>query len=373
MLSRRHVLKVLAAASALSACASSEAIDPAAAWRDPGAGETDPRRFALAHAILAPSPHNTQPWLVELDDADGVTLFCDLERTLPFTDPYNRQTTIGFGAFAEIYRLAAAQLGYVAEITRFPDGEPVPRLGAQPIARIRLGARGAAEDDALFAEITKRRTNRNEYAAPAPDAAAFAQLSESAGVGAAWTSEAAEVAQLRDLIWRGFDREMRTAGAGEETFKWLRFGRDEIARHRDGLSIDGPMIPVLKTVGQLDRAHIVDPDSFGNRSTASDWRRKAETAPAFIWLTTNGDAPSARFEAGRAYVRMNLTASRLGLALHPWSQTLQEYAEMGDLYAEMRNTLGAGADETIQMLARIGYAEDVPPSPRRGLESIIQS
>ncbi len=43
--------------------------------------------------------------------------------------------------------------------------------------------------------------------------------------------------------------------------------------------------------------------------------------------------------------------------MHPWSQALQEYEEMADLYAEAKTLLGAGAGETVQMLARVGYAE----------------
>ncbi|MDX2276330.1 MAG: hypothetical protein NW206_12835 [Hyphomonadaceae bacterium] len=373
MWSRRHVLTLLAAAPALGSCTQQPSADPAAPWRDPGVGETDPRRFALAHAILAPNPHNTQPWLAALDDADGVTMFCDLERRLPFTDPNDRQITIGLGAFSELYRLAAAQLGYDVHITPFPEGEPTPRLDARPIAHLRLGARGAPRNDALFAEITKRRTNRNPYEARAPEPAHFAQLSAAAGAAMQWTSDAAPVAALRDLTWRAFEREIRTAGAGEETFRWLRFGQEEIARHRDGLSIDGPMIPIMKAVGQLDRAHMVDPDSIANRTNLSDWRRKAETAPAFVWLNTADDKPITRFQTGQAYARLNLAASQLGLSIHPWSQALQEYSEMADLYAEMRAALSVVEGGVAQMLVRIGYADATPPSPRRDLETIIRA
>lgn len=376
MLSRRHVLSYLMAAPVVLGCAPAASSDPAEAWRSPGAGETDPRRFALSHAILAPNPHNTQPWLIDLDDSDGATLNCDLDRRLPFTDPFDRQITIGLGAFCELYRIAAAHLGYETEIAPFPEGAPAGRLDQRPVARLRLGAQSAPHDDALFAQITRRRTNRNPYEARAPETASLASIGEGASSFSArygFTGDTAKVAQLRDLAWRAFDREMRTQGAGEETFRWLRFGRDEIARHRDGISIDGPMIPLLHAVGQLDEHHIIDPDSLANRTTADDWRRKVETAPAFAWLSTDGDTPEARFNAGRAYVRMNLTAAQLGLAMHPWSQALQEYSEMADLYAEMRAALGAAETETLQMFVRVGYAEASLPSPRRNFEAALRA
>ncbi|MFZ4069916.1 MAG: hypothetical protein ACOYJ6_07400, partial [Caulobacterales bacterium] len=64
MPTRRSVLALLGAAPFAAGCEQTNLPDPIAAWRAPGAGEADPRRYALAHAILAPNPHNMQPWLV---------------------------------------------------------------------------------------------------------------------------------------------------------------------------------------------------------------------------------------------------------------------------------------------------------------------
>lgn len=70
-------------------------------------------------------------------------------------------------------------------------------------------------------------------------------------------------------------------------------------------------------------------------------------------------------------MRLNLAAAQAGLALHPWSQTLQEYEAMADLHQEMRRTLGAAEGETVQMLVRVGYAAAVDPAPRRALDAIV--
>jgi hypothetical protein len=373
MTTRRHVLQLLAAAPALSACGGAE--DPASAWRNPGAGEDDPRRFALAHAVLAPNPHNTQPWLVELDDQDGVTLWCDLDRRLPFTDPLDRQITIGCGCFLELYAIAASSLGRAVQTVYFPEGAPSGRLDGRPIAHARFLPQANAAQHPLFPAITARRTNRNVYdAARTPEEAELLRISTAIGAiaGAAqWTTEPERVAQLRDLVWRAFDREMRTQGAQQETYRWLRFGREEAARHRDGLAIEGPMVPLFKALGFLGEDDFLNPDSTANQQAATEWRRKAETAPAFMWLTTANDAAATRLDAGAAYARMNLAATALGLAMHPWSQALQEYEEMADLYAAARELLDASA-HTVQMLVRVGYAAPVNPSARRGVDAITR-
>jgi len=382
MTTRRHVLEWLAAAPVLSACGGDGADfpDPAAAWRDPGAGATDVRRFSLAHAILAPNPHNTQPWLVELDDADGMTLYCDLDRRLPFTDPLDRQITIGCSCFLELYRLSAGLHGYWPTITPFPDGEPTPRLDARAIAHVQLGSRmEQANSDPSIRQIVNRRTNRKPFEARVPDAQALDDLNnvvtgmgEEYPGGVYWTNDPARVALGRDLVWRAWDRELRTEGAASETFEWLRFGREEIARHRDGLSIDAPGIGLFRMLGQLDREDLINPDSEANKTASRDWRELAMTSPAFLWITSIGDTPAARISAGRAYARLALAAAEMGLAMHPWSQALQEYAEMADLYTEMRAFLAPPEGETVQMLVRIGYGESVPPTPRRGVEALLR-
>lgn len=374
MMNRRHVLAVLAAAPYAASCAPSA--DPAIGWREPGAGQADPRRFALAHAVLAPNPHNTQPWQVTLDGERGMTLYCDLDRRLPFTDPYDRQITIGCGAFLELYRIAAASQGHFAQVTYFPDGEPSPRLDDKPLARVEFLPTANAAADPLFEYITQRRTNRNVYDAErVPDEALLLRATSSiAGfMGAAqWTTQPERVTALRDLVWRAFDRELRTRKAQEETYRWLRFGEGEIARHRDGLGVQGPLAGVLRWMGFLDEENMLNPDGFANQSTLKDWREKAMSSPAFMWLATADDRPATRLAAGAAYARLNLTATALGLAIHPWSQALEEYPDMAELYAEAKHALGAD-DQTVQMLVRVGYADPVPPSPRRDPAALIRA
>lgn len=58
---------------------------------------TDPIKHALASALLAPNPHNRQPWLVDLSQESQVTIHRDTTRDLPMTDPLNRQIFIGMG------------------------------------------------------------------------------------------------------------------------------------------------------------------------------------------------------------------------------------------------------------------------------------
>lgn len=384
MPSRRHVLALLSAVPFATGCTSNPP-DYAASWRSPGAGEADPRRFALAHAILAPNPHNTQPWQVELRGEDEMLLYCDLDRRLPFTDPLDRQITMGCGAFLHLYWIALIQRGLGCNFEFFPEGAPEPtaRLDDRPIARARMEPlRPEGELEHFYAQIVTRRTNRAAFDARVPAEETLRGVAEATldwyqtlfpFLSVQGSTQATQVTAIRDLVWRAFDREMRTRGAQEETYGWLRFGKSERARHRDGLYIDVPAAGVLRRLGMLDQDDIVNPESNASKQAAADWKRKADSAPAFMWLATPDDTPTTRLLAGMAYARMNLAATAAGLAMHPWSQALQEYPEMADLYAEAKTLLGANATDTVQMLVRVGYAEPVEPAARRNMADFIRT
>src|SRR6056297_519757 len=81
-------------------------------WGGPRPAESDPRRVALAYALLAPNAHNIQPWLLDLREPDTVLLHVDRQRLLPHTDPYSRQILISQGTFLGLLRMAAAEQGY---------------------------------------------------------------------------------------------------------------------------------------------------------------------------------------------------------------------------------------------------------------------
>jgi hypothetical protein len=53
----------------------------------PSAGSNhDKLKFFVSYAVLAPSSHNTQPWLFDISDST-ISLFADRTIALPVVDP----------------------------------------------------------------------------------------------------------------------------------------------------------------------------------------------------------------------------------------------------------------------------------------------
>ncbi len=374
MPNRRTVLQLLAFSSlaavpAVSAATRSDT-DPAAAWRNPGAGQKDPRLYSLAHAILAPNPHNRQPWLVSLEGEDSIILYFDTTRRLPATDPYDRQLAIGCGAFLEILSIAAREIGHEAQISLFPAGEPQPYLNDKPLAHIRF-VKGGTKDP-LYSFITQRRSNKEPYDAKkrvsAESLQALLTMEPTENLTLLGTlSGTAQCEALRQLSIQAYRREIQTPVALKESIDLMRIGKAEIAKYRDGIDLDFPGIGAMQAMGLITREKMMTPGTKAYQQGLEQYDPLAKSASGYVWIISNSKDRLAELAVGRAYARLNLRATALGIAMHPMSQALQEYAEMSAIKADTERAVGLASDRCLQMLARIGYASPVPPSPRRGL------
>lgn len=370
----RRVFLVSAGTSGLAAIAGMSAFSltrtPTAAlapWAEAGTDRGDPRRFVVEHAVLAPNPHNRQPWIIELTGPLTMTLWCDLDRRLPHTDPLDRQIVIGLGCFAEVASLAAGAIGYRLDVAPFPEGEPAPRLDRRPVAHLTLVRDEAARADPLFRQIKLRRSTKRPFdmAKPVP-ASVPAQLQALSGPLAAVSAltDPDTVARVRALTWEAWDTEAKTARTHQESVDLMRIGRREIEADPDGIPLGGPFLEGLSLIGQLSRSQLADPASSAYRLGADMYREMLAATPAYCTVVAPDESRAGQFAAGRAHLRINLAAAAAGLSLHPVSQALQEFPEMADVKARLEAVLGIAAPNRLHMLARLGYGPAVPQTPR---------
>lgn len=163
-----------------------------------------------------------------------------------------------------------------------------------------------------------------------------------------------------------------------ESIKLLRVGPGEILANRDGIPITNPFVRALSAVGMFDRSTAPLPGSTGYKNALTRFEGHSRTAMGFVWLSTPGNSRSQQIATGRAYVRLQLAATEMGLGVHPLSQPLQEFAEM-KLFVEQAHQLLIGKpaprgpqDDTVQLFCRLGYTpEPVVATPRRQLEKFV--
>lgn len=346
-------------------------------WQQAGSLYREPRRKALSYAILAPNPHNRQPWLVDLSRPEQVVLYADPARRLPHTDPFDRQITIGLGCFLELLSLAAAEDGYRVDFALFPEGTSedagAAALDTRPVAIASFAADAAVAPDPLFAQVLTRRSLKEPYdpARPVP-AETLARLEAAASQGTAVGSsnETAMVERLRRLTREALIVEIETPRTFKESVDLFRIGKAEIEANPDGIDFSGPLFEALHLAGLFTREAALDPKSSAYAQGMNAVLRNTDTAMAHVWQITPGNTRAEQIAAGRDWLRINLAATAAGLATQPLSQALQEYPEMQPHHDAIHAML-APAGGRVQMLARLGYAAPVPPSPRWPLQTRI--
>ena len=353
----------------------------------------------MSYAVLAPSPHNMQPWLALITGPNRLRLFCNPEKMLPETDPFHRQITIALGCFIRLFEIATAELGYHSRVELFPDGVDEHALDDRAIADIIVSPplqkhesfHFVTEDNhgtlqrhsgfsfvtvpsdkpvskyPLFSLIPKRHTSREVYdrsrAITADEVTALLLYASRSRAAASVDSKL--IALLRDLTWRAHLIETATPRVQRENIALTRIGNSEIDQMPDGIDMGGTLFNTLDNIGLLSREQLSDPASIVHQRELEKTRRVLHSAMGYVWLRTDANTRVEQIEAGRDYVAVNLVAAALGLSIQPLSQGLQESPEMQELHNELHSLLTDNSSERIQMLARLGYSlHGTRPSPR---------
>jgi nitroreductase len=323
----------------------------------PRSGQPEERlRFLLNYAVLAPSGHNTQPWLFSVG-GDAVELHADRTRGLPVVDPEDRALVISCGAALFYLRVAMRHFGYEDEVEVLPDPDQ-PDL----LARVRLGPDHAEteEERILFQAMPKRRSNRGPFEDRPVPGRLLSALQAAAWEEGAWLHliEDEDVKHtIAELIAEGDRIQLADKRFRRELASWVHPNR---TRSRDGipgyafgfgdlLSLAGPF--AIRTF------------DTGKGQAAKD-RQLTEGSPVLVILGTEGDVPREWLAVGQALARVLLRARAEGV----WASFLNQPIEVPELRPRLRDAIGV--EGYPQLLFRMGYGPEVRPTPRRPVEEI---
>ncbi|HEU5293878.1 MAG TPA: hypothetical protein VFU71_03720 [Burkholderiaceae bacterium] len=345
-----------------------------AAWDHWLDGAADAPQRLVAAAVLAASPHNTQPWRFRI--AQGrIDLFADRSRNIGSIDPFLREMHIGLGCALENLLLAAAASGWRTRLAMLPDASDVSH-----VARIEL-SRGDSNASPLHAAIAQRHTNRGPYAARALEPSVFAALEALGG----------EFPQLA-LRWFVTDAQRREIGAhivdataaivadaeqSRDSGAWVRGSWQEVQARRDGLTIDAQALPGWMRVA----GKILPPISVERADRMwLDATREVHvgTAVAFgLLLVRDANDDAQRLQGGRLWQRMHLWAQTRGLAMQPLNQLperadRERSAALTPRFTRVLQSLVQRDDWQALMPFRLGYPT-VPAlrSPRRAVGEVL--
>jgi hypothetical protein len=339
----------------------------------------------VAHAVLAPSGHNMQPWTVRLDttDTDAIYLYADPTRLTPAVDPFARQTLISEGTFLAYLQVAAARLGYSASWDLFPDGEYdetdlEASMSALPVARITLlGDSAATTED--YASLFLSDTNRSPYTeAPITpeDTVVLTGLTDPSKTTISILSDTPSKTTLGEFGVEGTLIETEYLPATEESNAVFHSTEQAKNDARSGFAVEGQGTSgVMKYFlqGLITIVPSVNDDAAAAKNAIALTAAGVENTAAYALISTTGNTRSEQVEAGIAYAQFSLRARTLGLVMQPLSQVLQEYPTMAAPYASIHEQFAADG-RTIQMLVRMGTATtDYPVTMRRDANDLVHT
>lgn len=316
--------------------------------------------FLLNYAVLAPSGHNTQPWLFRIAD-DGIELHADRRRALAVVDPGDRELVMSCGTALFHLRVALRHFGQAPVVRILPDPDDPDFM-----ARIRPGEtmEPTYNDERLFSAIPKRRTNRMPFQdrpIPTTEVQHLVRAADQEGATLHVLKEPDEKRALAELIAEGDRIQASDKRFRRELAAWMHANRSE---SRDG--IPGYALG-LNDFLSLAGPFVVRTFDWGEGQAAKD-QQLAEGSPVLLVLSTTEDTPRAWMAAGQALDRVLLQ----GQAYDLQASYLNQPIEVPKLRPRVAERLSL--DGHPQLILRMGYpTEQVERTPRRSPAEMLLS
>lgn len=313
--------------------------------------------FLLGYAILAPSGHNTQPWLFK-QSTNGIDIIADRSRRLPAVDPDDRALIISCGAALGHLRTAIRYFGYAGDINILPDPADPDTL-----AHVSLGPRHEPTDmeRARFQAIKRRRTTRLSYRDEPMIGSLSGELLAGVspeGIELAVIEQEQNKSAIAGLVAEGDRVQFADPAFRAELGLWVHSRR---AASRDGMSgANFGMPDILSAIGGL----VIRTFDMGDGQAATH-QAIATHSPALLLIATQDDMPRDWIATGLALSTVLLTVAAAGWTSAYLNQPV-EVATLRPLLAQASKVKGHP-----QILLRIGYAADIKPAVRRPVHEVL--
>lgn len=301
-------------------------------------------------AQLAPSVHNTQPWVFWIRADDRMELRANVsgraepdllgpDRRLLAADPLSRELAISCGAALYNLRLAFRVMGHDVAVWLLPDqANDSSLLASIEIVTGRI-QRPTVREQKRYSAIPQRHTNRSPFTDEAIPPTVLQALKRAAFAEEGWL-RMLDRSQAGKWVRAAAGADMKLeedAGYAAELRRWTRdrkpgSGVPAAAAGARGTSGDTPV---------RDYGLDVQP------------RERFERHPQLLALSTDSDQPADWLRAGQALQRVLLTATLHGLS----ASFLTQPMELSDHQDESRRWPWRWPfAEVPQMVLRMGYA-----------------
>jgi hypothetical protein len=318
----------------------------------------------LSLASMAPSGHNTQPWLVKYLEPYHWIIGNDKSKWLPAVDPAQRETILSIGAFMQNFEYAANNAGYDCRFDMLAGNNQ-----DENVVEVKL-LKTVYKASFDIGKIKLRRTVRSNYLSDILKKEDAAYLfGDETGFFNYIPNTAKEHTWLNEQTIEANRIQAYRDDAQKELSEWIRFSSKDAAFNADGLTtasmeINGMPAWILRNFyGKPD----VLKKSFREQSIDKVVKQVGQSA-GWILITSKANDTLSLLETGKRMQRLFLKVRDRNIAIHPMTQVLEEPATAAILNSSI------GISDTVQFILRTGYLKDYPDpvSLRRPVEKFVR-
>lgn len=312
----------------------------------------------IRYATLAPSGHNTQPWLFSIE-GNTIRIAPDFTRRLPVVDPDDHALYISLGCALENLVIAANNAGYDAAISYFPTSGP----GESIVVQLKEGFKAA--DDKLFKAIPERQSTRSLYDGkpiPSDHLKRLEDAGRQDGLIFKLFTQAVEIEPIIQFVKEGNYAQFKDRGFIQELLSWVRFSKKEVTQHQDGLTgpaMGSPSVP--RWLGKIFFTLAASP-----QKQASACEKMIRSSSALMMFIALKNDKTTWVKVGQSFERVALTATSLNIKMAHLNMPCEVVPVRLKLAMHLRL-----ANAHPLLLLRIGYADPMPRSPRRPVEQVL--
>lgn len=312
----------------------------------------------IHYATLAPSGHNTQPWLFTMKD-NSILIYPDYARRLGVVDPDDHALFISLGCALENLIIAANHMGHGVRVEYFPPNEK------RECIRATITEDTIAVDADLFSAIPNRQSTRCRYDGrpiPPKDMEELKRASAQDRVSLMLFTDQEEIDPIIAFVKEANVRQFRNKAFVNELVEWIRFTKKDALARRDGLNSASMGLPFIPTwFGKFILSTLATPNSEAKKSE----RLIRGSSGLALFVAEFNDKPSW-IDVGRSFERFALKATALSIKHAHMNMPCEEV----EVRSKLQGHLGLKTKHPL-LLLRIGYSNPRPESYRRSVDDVL--
>lgn len=317
--------------------------------------------FFLKFGILAPSTHNSQPWIFEFLEPNQVTIKPNWDYMLPATDPKNRNLYISLGCALTNIKVAASYFGFVTE-------EKFSKLKKDRVITLNFKEGKAPSSSSQLADlapvITKRFSNKSAYGSEEVPKAFLKRVAgqvSDANFSLSFIAAPAKRKEIADLYWEAASGFAKNPAFRRELSFWLR--RNDT---KDGDGMPG-FVAQLGLIQSIAGKKLIKYLSPLSKIQIKKDTGHLSRGPVIGMISSKHNTPTDHIITGKKYQELALKCTKDGLSLTPMTALI----ERPDCHRQLRDIFGESKPHQ-QMFFRLGYSRGKRyHTPRKPIEDSL--